>query len=365
MLYNIAFTAGAFAVSYFIGPYIINHYINISGLTQGARESIGYVLSIQIFQVIELIYFNHYEWEVMKGILQKYQLFHDNWDKKMDSFQKKWNEDNDHNKLQMSELLKSRSRTGTILDEFAKCNIIVDALHAKVRDDLELDKEITVSLQNDQKEFHDFIFSLKYDAFFNSHFQCRAKEKEVLKIPSYYFKNNIWREFVERAYCYYSIQLLVDKQAKGYLEDRPRMHGEINHLLSKSKGENRTEIKKLFIIEDECFDGNDKIVNGAIKDYLTEWNDSFKNIYDVLPVKVLKKCKAYGMVVSKGDELSDIGIFGNVYGEQSVVEKGQRNDELRFDDLQIDFYFDRSKTDRQKRIFMALINEAIMLSDVF
>jgi len=363
-LYNIAITAIIFLISYLFAPYIINTLVDIKGLPKGARDSIVFIFSIQIFQVLEFIKFNLYEWENLKDNLKKFEIFHDKWDKSWGDFQDKWSKGDRYNKSKMLELSQSRSRTGSILDEFAKCNIIVESLHKRVKDDLELDNIITASAQDDQKEFHDFIFALKYDAFFNSHFKSKAKDKEVLKIPSYYFKKNIWQEFVDRAYCYYSIQLLVGKQAKEYLDDAPRMHGEINFLLRKSKGDNKTEIKKLFIIEDNCFGFDDKIADSNIKDYLSEWNDRFKDYYRVLPVKVLKKSQAYGLVGARCGELSDIGIFGNIYGEQSVVEKTKSNDELCFDDLQIDFYFDRSKTEKQKQIFFTLIEEAVMLSDV-
>lgn len=274
----------------------------------------------------------------------------------------------DENKTLLLEMAKdiqlikiSKSRTGAILDKFAKSNLIVESLSSKLSNDLELDEMITND--NDNKSFHDIISALKYDKFIASHFIYNSKEKVIAQIPSFYFVNNIWKEFVDKASCYYSVQLLDNEQAKEYFKNPDRTIEEINHLDMKSKDtKNNTEIKKIFVIEDSFFDTDGKLKVGRIKNYLMKWNESLKDTYATMPIMVIMRSKALGLVTKTNNSLNDIGIFGNVLGIQSInnIKDGQ----FYSDKLKIDFYFDIEKTRKEKEVFLKLLDKSQMLDKV-
>ena len=188
------------------------------------------------------------EWAVLK--FYEKDMFMERFNKiasQNNGFLEEWNEFKDQwkeNKKVIESIRVSKSRTGAILDKFAKSNIIVEALYEKIKDDLELDEHITNNNDKIQKDFHSFISSLKYQEFLASHFIIKAKEMEVLQIPAYYFKNKIWTEFVDKAPHYYSMQLLDEKQAGIYLRDKDRLDDELAFLTKKIDDDNRTEIKK-------------------------------------------------------------------------------------------------------------------------
>ncbi len=315
--------------------FFISHIV-LSGLdpkfvSNEIKTSLSLVFTIQIYLASNWVKFEFFEWKKIKKIDSKFD-----------------------------KLLQSNSRTGIILDKFAKSNLILESLYSKVKVDLELDEKITIEKQNNQKDFYDYILHLKYNDFLSSQFVCSLEDKTVSKIPSHYFINMIWREFVDTADCYYSIQLLLSDNIKTYIEDKKRMHYEINHLIRKSNDINRTEIIKIFILEDDLFDENDKLCNGHIKDYLMIWNEKLSPTYHIMSIMVIKENNALGIIEKEGSsKLEDIGIFGDIYGRQTT-NSTEKND----DKLDIVFFFDKVKTDKEKKNFKQLIHSSKMLNQV-
>ena len=70
--------------------------------------------------------------------------------------------------------------------------------------------------------------------------------------------------------------------------------------------------------------------------------------FNCFPIKVIKKSYANGLI-DTGYHLNDIGIFGEVYGIQSLNDSS--TGEFFTDNLKIDFYFDEEKTKIQKKAF--------------
>ncbi|MBI5403390.1 MAG: hypothetical protein HY959_08295 [Ignavibacteriae bacterium] len=342
----------------FLGDYYVSHLLGVDGtLSENLRFTVLIFFFLVFYHFTEWVIFFFFEWNAFEKdfdkLKQNHEEFYEAWKQTLIKIEE--------NKKILLDIQKSKSRTGLILDKFAKSNILVESLSTNLKNDLELDDMLTREKEKEQKDFHDFIASLKYDEFLASHFIHDAKKKEVLQIPSYYFKNRIWEEFVDKAYCYYSIQFLDKKQYKVYIEDPNRKQEEINILDGKTKGSNQTEIKKLFVIEDEYLDEKLKIKDDGIKDYLKDWDFKFRKKYDKIPVKVMKKSDAIGLVRNQGDRVDDIGIFGDIYGIQSI----NRNDgKFYTDELKIDFHFDKIKTNKQKENFNKLFKNAKMLNEV-
>lgn len=357
-IFKTIFTKVISAVIAFGGDYFIHELLGKEGVISESGKLIVLIFFfIILYHITEWIIFSFFEWTTFEKEFSKMKKDNDSFYAEWKTFLSEMNE----NKKILMEIQQSKSRTGIILDKFAKSNMIVDSISSKISDDLELDEYITKD--KDQKEFHDFIASLKYDDFFASHFICKGKEKEVLQIPSYYFKNYIWKEFVDKAYCYYSIQLLDDIQAKIYLRDKNRMQAEINHLDNKSKEKiNKTEIKKLFVVDEANFQINNKLKDGLIKNYLKCWDNDLKDTYKEMPIKIIKKKHAIGLVSQTGSKLNDIGIFGDVYGIQSI--NNLVDGKFYIDELKINFYFDKNKTNEQKVNFQKLMDKSIMLNEI-
>jgi hypothetical protein len=351
-------TLGSAVVAFITDHIVSSNLENEKLLSKEGKFLVSVFCALLVFQILEWLIFSFLDWMKTTTELDKFQTKFNSFEESWNAFQKEWNT----HKLEISNLGKSRSRTGAILDKFAKSNVIVESLSEKIKDDLELDEKIT--LENDlvHKEFHSFISTLKYMEFFASHFIINAAQKAVLQIPSYYFKNRIWTEFVDKANHYYSVEKLDGTQSKIYLKDEKRLDDELDFLTKKIDDENKTEIKKIFVVNKMYFDGK-KIKDTEIKMkcYLTKWNERFKEKQDLIEIKIINESIAHGVYKKIGEKVDDIGIFGDVYGVQTVNPKDTK---FYTDELKIDFYFDKEQTQKQILNFKELLKKAIPLDSV-
>lgn len=259
---------------------------------------------------------------------------------------------------EFKEFKELKSFTESILNEFAESNLLVKTMSDTIKEDLEFDK--VMKNNKDHLDLHIYILKLKLHEFFASHFIYSSEKKSVLQIPTYYFQNRIWETFVSRSYCYYSLQLLDDKQSKIYLDNKRRLLSELNILENQLSGKNKTVLKKLFVLESKAFNELGQIVDGQMREYLQEWLKKFNDKFRQFPIKVINKDDAEG-ALGKGSDLNDIGIFGDTFGIQSL---NSSDGKFYTDALKIDFYFDKAKTNEQKEKFCKLFDKARPLCEV-
>ena len=268
---------------------------------------------------------------------------------------------------ELKEKLTFTDNVFDVINEFSEANFLMKKMMETIKADLNLEAELNISPDHVKKKSL-FISKLKYQNFLSSHFKSSGDEKIIRQIPSYYFTHKIWGKFVDESSYYYSLQLLESKESqKVYLPSKnksendrkfaqDRLDSELNFLQSKLNGKNKTILKKLFVIEGGEFEKG-KLKPGDIKDYLENWKNKFKNCHKVFPIKVIENNKAIGKMKTgpTTDKLDDIGIFGEVYGIQSLNDPASK--EFYTDALKIDFYFDEKETEKQKKAFEKLFED--------
>jgi hypothetical protein len=258
-----------------------------------------------------------------------------------------------------------KTKTDLIIESFAKSNFLSERLNDTFLNYLSLDKKI-ISEPIKVREYHLHIFNLKLKYYLNEYFNVNDKQIAIFDIPTSYFEKRIWEHFIDISGCYYSVQTLTGNKIDVYLKNTKRQDKEMNYLHSKLDGEGKTQLKKIFVIDDAYFDANNKLKNSTQKDklmytYMQKWKTKFpkvsaSNTTNHFPIKVAKKSQVDGVV-------EDIGIFGPVYGIQGIREASN----ILEDELKIDFYFSENETNLKKKRFLEVFDkpEVLGLSDVF
>jgi len=257
--------------------------------------------------------------------------------------------------------LEDRDRLKTsndkIIESFAQSNFLSERLNDTFLNYLTLDNNINKEPLN-VRVYHLHIFNLKLKSYLNEYFNVDANSFAVKDVPTAYFEKKIWERFIDISSCYYSVQTLTDKKINFYLTSINRRNKEINYLSSKIDGENKTELKKIFVVDDDYFDENYKLKRNGVQkyqkmyEYLLFWNQKFpkplvQKTNNHFSIKVAKKSEIDGLV-------EDIGIFGPVYGIQNI-----RSDErIMEDELKIDFYFSERETKKKKDQFIEFFNNS-------
>jgi len=270
-------------------------------------------------------------------------------------------------KIEFNDKLKSTNDIGSILNEFAEANMMMDNLMHSVKHDLVFDKKI--KMDKEHLDFHLFVSKIKYQKFLSSHFVYQTDKKIIQKIPKYYFEDSIWKKLVHDSECYSSLQLLNNANTEFYLKDTTRRNLEITFLntkLSQSKKESKLhEFHKLFILNDEWVNINEKVIlDENIKTYLMHWLDKFKSLGKndgKAELKVIKSSDAEGAI--DGKPLKDIGIFDNILGIQSVYSNTESD--FNTNSLRFDFSLDLKEVKDYKKDYDTIFKRAINLKDFF
>ncbi len=256
-----------------------------------------------------------------------------------------------------------------VIHNFAEFELLQRIFFDHIENDLKFNKEVKRHLTHID-DFHMYISKLKLETYFSEYFVYDSKNRVIYDIPTPYFEKRIWGRFVEDSKHYYSIQRMSikDKQSSVYLENEDRQTQEINKLHSILNSRNgNSDMKKIFIIDEDLFEFSDGVFNwkeitgdeekkefsDKLKNYLCKWYNKFKEMrcdcsYK-FPIKIIAFSDAQGKMPL------DIGIFGDVYGIQSKrVEK----DKIIVDELSIDFYFNKTDTDKRIDEFKEHFNDS-------
>lgn len=270
-------------------------------------------------------------------------------------------------KSEFNDKIKSTNDIGSILNEFAEANMMMDNLMESVKHDLVFDKKIKMDKQH--LDFHLFLSKIKYRKFLSSHFVYEADKKVIQKIPKYYFEDSIWKKLVNDSECYSSLQLLNNINTDFYIKDTERRNLEITFLTTKlsqsKKGSTLQAFHKLFILNDSWVDINNKVIlDENVKVYLKHWLEKFNSLGKAdgkAELKVIKSSDAQGAI--DGKPLLDIGIFGNILGIQSVFSNTEND--FNTNSLRFDFSLDLTEVKEYKKDYDTIFKRAINLRDFF
>ncbi len=257
----------------------------------------------------------------------------------------------------------SRSYTGNILNEFAESNFLMNKISNSVKKDLQFDK--TMKKDKQHLDFHLFLSKLKYNEFLPSHFIYSAGNRLISRVPTHYFEKTVWRKLVELSEKYLSIQILNCSTEKIYIENEARLVSETNFLefqLGKTKKNAKlNSFQKLFVIEDQWIDmTTNELKNESIRKYLTWWYNKFCNSKKA-KLKIIMSSQALGII--NGENLDDIGIFGNILGIQSVIHN--TDESFKADNVRINFYFNQTDVEKYRNDFKDIFKRSLWLKDFF
>ena len=99
-----------------------------------------------------------------------------------------------------------------------------------------------------------------------------------------------------------------------------------------------------------------------MKEYLSVWNYRFKDKQALIQTKIINENIARAIFKRIGLKLNDIGIFGDVYGIQSIND--MKDEKFYTDELKINFYFDKVQTENQIKSFKELLAKSELLDSV-
>lgn len=274
-------------------------------------------------------------------------------------FKKEW----DKYKKEFTEYKTSRSETGAILNQFEESNFILRKIANSSLPDLEFDKNLKKS--KDYLAFHLYLSKIKYEKYLSSHFQYDVDSKFIRKVPIYYFQKSVWNKLIESSKIYLSLQILDSSTNEVYVRNDIRRDSEIVYLFNQlqlPRTKSRlSNFRKLFVVQDDWIDINNKnILNNDLKEYLTIWNNKFKDIKSKKAIiKVINKSQAIGAI--NGKQLDDIGIFDNILGIQTHNPNGINS--FRANNVHFDFSFDIQLVKRYKNNFGGIFKSGIPLTD--